>query len=728
VATRPIADLAPGSASPIGDLDEGAPSLIVDPASGAPSPIGPTLGPEGVGFSVYAPHASAVELLLFDAADDDTPARVVRHDRATHRTGPWWHCFVPGIRAGQLYAYRVGGPLAPDHGLRFDERLVLLDPYGRGVAVPAGYRRESGEPVEGHVGRALKSVVVDMAGYDWEGDRPIGRPFRETVIYEAHVRGMTASPSSGVPPRERGTFRGLITRLPYIERLGITAIELLPVFAFDELAAPDGLRNYWGYQPVSFFAPHPAYASGEGAQAAADEFRDLVKACHRAGIEVILDVVYNHTAEVGADGPTFSWRGFANDEYYSQDPDDPSRYIDASGTGNTLDAGEAIVRRMVLDSLRYWVSEMHVDGFRFDLAAALSRGRAGRPTLDAPLIRDIETDPVLAGTKLIAEAWDAGGEYQVGTFAGERWCEWNGRFRDDLRSFLKSDPGYAGALAQRILASPDLYGSRSGPPSRSIDFVTCHDGMTLNDLVTYARKRNEANGEGGRDGTDDDRSWDSGAEGPTDDPDVERLRGRQVRNALAIMFLSLGVPMLLMGDEVRRTQGGNNNAYCHDDETTWFDWSLVERHADLLEFTRKLIAGRRRLATLVSGPADRSLVDALAAADVQWGGVEVGQPDLSDDSRSIALTFHAAGASLHLICNAWWEPLAFGLPAVEGPAAWRRVLDTSLDAPDDLVRFEDAPSVEAESYEAGPRSVVLLAARPAVEPMPGVAPRGGHAG
>jgi glycogen operon protein len=677
---------------------------------GSADPIGPSIGPDGVGFSVYAPHASDVEMLLFDAVDDDTPARIVRYDPAVHRTGPWWHAYVPGLRAGQVYAYRVGGTRVPEHGLRFDERLLLIDPYGRGVAVPPGYRRDTGEPTEGHVGRSLKSVVVDLAGYEWEGDRPLGRPFRETVIYEAHVRGMTASPSSGVAARERGTYAGLVSSIPYLERLGITAIELLPVFAFDALAAPDGLRNYWGYQPISFFAPHPAYASRDGAQGAVDELRDMVKAFHRAGIEVILDVVYNHTAEVGADGPTFSWRGFANDEYYSLEPEDPSRYVDASGTGNTLDAGEPIVRRMVLDSLRYWVQEMHVDGFRFDLAAALSRGRAGRPSLDAPLIRDIETDPLLAGTKLIAEAWDAAGEYQVGTFAGERWCEWNGRFRDDVRSFVRGDAGFAGAFAQRILASPDLYSSRSGPPSRSIDFVTCHDGMTLDDLVTYARKRNEANGEDGRDGTDDDRSWDGGFDGPTDDPGIERLRARQVRNLLAITLLSLGVPMLLMGDEVRRTQLGNNNAYCHDDETTWFDWALVERHADLLEFTRKLIAGRRRIAELVSGPSDRTLVDTLAAAEVRWSGVELGAPDLSPDSHSIALTFRTAGASLHLICSAWREPLRFAVPPADGQAPWRRLLDTSLEPPDDLIRYEEAPLVSDERYEVGPRSVVLLAA------------------
>jgi glycogen operon protein len=488
-------------------------------------------------------------------------------------------------------------------------------------------------------------------------------------------------------------------------------VELLPIFAFDRLAAPPGLVNYWGYQPVSFFAPHPGYGSRPGAQAVLDEFRDMVKAFHAADLEIILDVVFNHTAEGGPDGPTFCWRGFANDAYYTLGTD-RSQYADATGTGNTLDAGDPIVRRMVLDSLRYWVTTMHVDGFRFDLASALSRGRSGRPSPDAPLIRDIETDPVLAGTKLIAEAWDAGGLYQVGTFAGERWCEWNGRFRDDVRSFVKSDPGYAGALAQRILGSPDLYAERAGPAARSIDFVTCHDGMTLRDLVTYAHKRNDANGEDGRDGTDDDRSWDCGIDGPTDDPDVLRLRARQSRNLLALTLLSLGVPMLLMGDEVGRSQGGNNNAYCHDHETTWLDWTLVEREADLLAFTSRLIAARRRLATLLGdGPAP-TLVDLLAAARVTWSGVEIGRPDLGPDSRSIALTLHVPGAALHLMANAWWEALDFELPGREGGLEpWRRLLDTSLAPPDDLVRYEAAPSVMATHHPVGPRSVVCLASR-----------------
>ena len=418
----------------------------------------------------------------------------------------------------------------------------------------------------------------------------------------------------------------------------------------------------------------------------------MVKAFHAAGIEVILDVVFNHTAEGDHEGPTFCYRGLANDDYYTLAAD-RSRYADFSGTGNTLDASASVVRRMILDSLRYWVSEMHVDGFRFDLAAVLSRDAQGEPLADPAIIRDIEDDPMLAGTKLIAEAWDAGGLYQVGSFVGDRWCEWNGRFRDDVRGFVKGDPGLVGAVAQRFLASPDIYGARGHEPTRTINFATCHDGFTLNDLVSYDAKRNAANGEDGHDGSDDNRSWGCGADGPTDDPDIERLRSRQVRNFLVIELLSMGVPMLLMGDEVRRTQGGNNNAYCQDNEVSWFDWDLVERHADTLAFTTQLIASRRHLDGVLGHEDGLSLVDLLAASDITFSGVRLGQPDLGQTSHSLALTVRAPAGALHLIFNAWWEPLEFELP---GPSddlePWRRVLDTGLDSPHDLVAFDVAES------------------------------------
>ena len=378
----------------------------------------------------------------------------------TNRTGAYWHARIGGIAPGQLYGYRVTGPWAPERGLRFDPARVLLDPYGTGVAIPDGYRpNPTAAPPADPV--PMKSVVTDPGAYDWEGDRPLGRSVRDTIIYEAHVAGFTADPGSGVADDRRGRYRGFIEQIPYLVDLGVTAVELLPVFAFDPYAAPAGLINYWGYQPVSFFAPHPAYATNPAGQGPLDEFRDLVKALHRAGLEVILDVVYNHTAEGGAGGPTFSLKGFANEEYYLLG-EDRSTYVDASGTGNTLNANGTIVRRMILDSLRYWVREMHVDGFRFDLAAVLSRDEAGSRMANPPTLWDIETDPVLAGTKLIAEAWDAGGLYEVGNFVGDRWAEWNGVFRDDVRAFVRSDPGKAKAAALRFLGSPDIYGRAAG--------------------------------------------------------------------------------------------------------------------------------------------------------------------------------------------------------------------------------------------------------------------------
>ena len=668
----------------------------------------------GVNLCVYARHATGLDVLLFDGASDVVPTRRVSLDPRANRTGEYWHAFLPGVGSGQLYGYAAHGPWAPERGLRFDPARTLIDPYGRGVVLPDGYRRV-GAGVDDPTAPPMKSVVIDTRAYDWEGDRPIERPWRETVVYEAHLAGMTADPSSGVAPERRGTYAGFIEKIPYLVELGITAVELLPVFQFDPLTAPPGRTNYWGYQPVSFFAPHAAYASRPGPTGPVDEFRDLVKALHRADIEVILDVVYNHTAEVGAGGPTFSYRGLANDDYYLLDPDDRGRYSDFSGTGNTLNANGPIVRRLILDSLHYWVEEMHVDGFRFDLAAILSRDEQGNPMADPPVLWEIETDPILAGTKLIAEAWDAGGLYQVGSFVGERWVEWNGRFRDDVRGFMRAEPGMVQPLTQRFLGSPDIYGHKHRDAQASINFVTCHDGFTLADLVAYDHKHNEANGEENRDGADVNRSWNCGVEGPTDDPAIEGLRRRQIRNFLVLDLLSLGVPMLLMGDEVRRSQGGNNNAYCQDDPTSWFDWTAVERHADILRFTRGLIRLRRRLASLLAVPDETNLLDLLANASLRWSGVTLGEPDLAEWSRSVALTIQAGNGSIHLIFNAYWEPLEFELPALEpGLDGWRRIVDTSRDAPEDLATtFVEATVVETSSYRAESRSIAILAARPA---------------
>jgi len=695
-------------------MPDGRPNADLAIAKGSSAPLGATPCPAGVNFSVFSKRAQAIELMLFDAVDDGRPARVIRMDAAANRTYHYWHVFVPGVQPGQIYAYRAEGPSDPAKGMRFDPSKVLLDPYGRGVMIPKHYSREAARSEGDNTATAMKSVVVDPGTYNWEGDTPLKRPSARTIIYEMHLRGFTRHPDSGVPEETRGTFAGLIQKIPYLEELGITAVELLPVFQFDVQDAPPGLINFWGYQPVSFFAPHQAYSSRQDPLGPVNEFRDMVKALHRAGIEVILDVVFNHTSEGDHAGPTLSLRGLDNPTYYILDRDH-SRYADYSGCGNTLNANHPVVRRMIVDSLRYWVEQMHVDGFRFDLASILARDAWGEVMANPPVLWDIESDPALAGTKIIAEAWDAAGLYQVGSFVGDSWKEWNGRFRDDVRSFFRGENGFVPRVADRLLGSPGIYGHEEREPEQSVNFVTCHDGFTLNDLVSYDHKHNEANGEDNRDGGDDNRSWNCGVEGPTDDPAVERMRNRQVKNFLTVPMLSLGVPMILMGDEVRRTQRGNNNAYCHDDETGWFDWSLVSRHADVHRFTQLLIA-RRLLRDVEHEHQRHSLNQLLRQAKFSWHGVKLGRPDWGDDSHSLVLSaeIQIEKLLLHLILNAYWEPLDFELPPIEGThgTSWRRWIDTALDPPHDIVDWRSSPPVPGSVYRAEARSVVVLFASP----------------
>ncbi len=679
-------------------------------ASGSSAPLGAIPSDRGANFSVFSRHATGIDLLLFDHADDAKPSRVIRLDPVANRTYHYWHVFLPGVTAGQIYGYRAEGPWDPASGLRFDPDKVLLDPYGRAVAVPERYSRDAAKAPGGNGAVAMKSVVADPSAYDWEGDAPLRRPSAQTIVYEMHVRGFTRHPSSGVGEQTRGTFAGLIEKIPYLQRLGITAVELLPVFQFDAQDCPPGKVNYWGYAPVSFFAPHQAYSARTDPLGALDEFRDMVKALHRAGIEVILDVVFNHTAEGDHSGPALCFRGLDNPTYYILEAD-RSRYANYSGTGNTLNANHPVVRRMIVDSLRYWVEAMHVDGFRFDLASILSRDTSGHPIPNAPILWDIETEPALAGTKLIAEAWDAAGLYQVGSFLGDSWKEWNGRFRDDVRAFFRGDPGSVGRVADRLVGSPDIYGHEERDAEQSVNFVACHDGFTLNDLVSYDGKHNEANGEDNRDGTDDNRSWNCGVEGPTGDPAIEALRNRQVKNLLTVTMLSLGTPMILMGDEVRRTQSGNYNAYCQDNGVSWFDWTLLARHADVHRFLTLLNAQRSRRST-EHEHRRVSLNQLMRHARITWHGVRLGQPDWGSDSHSLALEAELwqERLGIFLILNAYWEPLDFELPPVrEGAAsAWRRWIDTALASPQDIVPRRTAPPLTSHLYQTAPRSVVVL--------------------
>jgi glycogen operon protein len=684
-----------------------APKLL-SASEGSSSPLGATVTGEGVNFSLYSRGSTGVELLFFDHVDDQQPTRWIRLDPVSNRTYHYWHVFVPGVQVGQIYGYRVDGPFDPSRGLRFDASKVLLDPYGRSVVVPKNYTRDAASVPGDNASVALKSVIVDPEAYDWEGDSTLQRPSARTIIYEMHVRGFTRHPTSGLAEHKRGTYAGLIEKIPYLQKLGITAVELLPVFQFDEQDCPEGLVNYWGYQPLAFFAPHRAYSYRQDAIGPVDEFRDMVKALHKANIEVILDVVFNHTAEGNHTGPTICFRGLDNRAYYILESD-ASRYANYSGCGNTLNANHPVVRRLILDSLRYWVQQMHVDGFRFDLASILARDSNGQPMQQPPVLWDIESDPNLSGTKLIAEAWDAAGLYQVGSFVGDSWKEWNGRFRDDVRSFFRGENDTVVRFADRLLGSPQIYGHEEREAEQSINFVTCHDGFTLNDLVSYDRKHNECNGENNRDGSDDNRSWNCGFEGATDDPVVEQLRNRQVKNFLAVTALSLGLPMFLMGDEMRRSQNGNNNAYCFDNETNWLDWSLLTKHSDVHRFVT-LLNERRLMRDLEPEHRRMSLNHMLSLANKGWHGVKLNQPDFGSSSHSIALSAELKTEKLkmYMIMNAYWEPLTFELPANGSDNPWRRWIDTALDSPNDIVPWQDARAVDGFTYQSAARSVVAL--------------------
>jgi isoamylase len=672
---------------------------------GRADPIGATVDAAGVNFCLHSKHATGVTLQLFDRPGDATPSREFVLDPTLNRTYDYWHVHVAGVKPAQFYGYRVSGPFDPSQGLRFDATKLLLDPYAREVGNLASYRRAAACIPGDNAGSALKGVVVDSAVYDWEGDQPLQRPYVDSVIYEMHVAGFTKNSNSSVAAPKRGTYAGLIEKIPYLQQLGVKTVELMPVQQFDPQDAPSGV-NYWGYQPVAWFSPHAAYSSRQEPLGAVNEFRDMVKALHRADIEVILDVVFNHTAEGNELGPTLSWRGLDNEACYLHDPKDLSNYIDDTGCGNTVNANNPVVRRMILDCLRYWVTEMHVDGFRFDLAASLSRRWDGQPLERAPLLYDIESDPALAGTKIIAEAWDAGGLYEVSHFAGDRWGVWNGRYRDNVRRFVKSEAGMVAGLADCLVGSRNLFHESGRNPDRSINFITAHDGFTLNDLVAYDAKHNQANGESNHDGSDDNFSWNCGVEGPADDPAIESLRRRQIKNFLTLLFLSEGRPMLLMGDEVRRTQQGNNNAYCQDNPLSWFDWDDVTRHADILRFTRELIAFHQRSSLFRSW----AFWGDPSGSQITWHGVEPNKPQWDDSSHALAfeLANPAGDERLYVALNAYWEPLDFELPALPHGEAWRRLIDTALDSPND-VNNSPTPLITGQTqYRCEARSSIVL--------------------
>jgi isoamylase len=671
---------------------------------GYPYPLGATWLGNGVNFALFSEVATSVDLCLFDNVD-------ARQENIripmTERTDQVWHVFLPDAQPGQLYGYRVSGPYEPERGLRFNSAKLLLDPYAKAIAGEVNWADEMFGYVVGDKEEDLtcdfrddawgmpKSVVIDNA-FDWHDDKRLGIPLAESVIYEVHVKGFTKL-CPDVPEELRGTYAGLgsTAAIKYLKDLGVTAVELLPVHAHidDKVLIDRGLTNYWGYNTIGFFAPHAQYSRSGGLGGQVTEFKSMVRNLHAAGLEVILDVVYNHTAEGNHLGPTLSFRGVDNIAYYRLSSENPRMYLDFTGTGNTFNLLHPRTLQLVMDSLRYWLLEMHVDGFRFDLASTLARDAHGVNKLHA-FFEIIHQDPVISQTKLIAEPWDVGeGGYQVGNFP-VLWAEWNGKYRDTMRSYWRGDEGRIGEMAYRLTGSPDLYEHGGRRPYASINFVTSHDGFTLNDLVSYNEKHNEANGEGNRDGENNNQSWNCGVEGPTDDPKINILRRRQRRNFLTTLFLTQGVPMLCGGDEFGRTQKGNNNAYCQDNEISWFSWERDEKQAQLLEFTKKLIRLRQdhpvfRRPKFFQGRRIRG----SETRDVMWfnpGGEEMSDEEwnspfvrclgmlLSGDTSDV-LNFEAEpirDETFLLLINAHFEPISFVLPGEEH-VEWELILDTT---------------------------------------------------
>jgi glycogen operon protein len=677
---------------------------------GRPFPFGASSVPGGVNFSIFSGHATACTLVLFKRGQSQPFAEIPFP--AAFRIGDVFVMIVFDLDYESTeYGYRMEGPYRPELGHRFDPSQILLDPYAKAMSGRNVWGLRKADDVDPHRGQ----LVFD--DFDWGEDQPPQIPVEDLIVYEMHVRGLTRHASSGV--KFPGTYAGIRQKIPYLKELGVNCVELMPVFEFDEFdgtrvspQAGETLLNYWGYSTLGFFAPKAGYAATGKLGMQVDELKSLVKELHRNGIEIILDVVFNHTGEGGADGPTISFRGIDNRTYYMLAPD--GSYLNFSGTGNTLNCNHPVVRNFVRDCLRYWAAEYHIDGFRFDLASVLGRDPSGAPLSNPPLLESLAFDPILARCKLIAEAWDAGGLYQVGCFPRYgRWAEWNGKYRDCLRRFLKGDAGQVEEMARRLSGSSDLYG-QSGATT-SVNFVTCHDGFTLRDLVSYNAKHNEANGEGNRDGCDANFSWNCGWEGPTADPQIEARRRRQMKNAIAMLLLSEGIPMILMGDEMGRTQLGNNNAYCQDNELSWLDWNLLTQNGDLFRFFKQCIAFRKSHSVLASWSAARGDVAEGGVPGVTWHGTRAWNTDWSDSSRTLAfmLAGHAGGSTkgtyIYAALNMYWQALPFELPKLPAGWRWHVFANTSMPPGQDVADIGQEPDVADQGQVlAGGRSVIIL--------------------
>ncbi len=694
------------------DTTPGRKNITYQVDRGKAHPLGATVDRNGVNFSLFSEHATAVELLLFDKCDALEPFQIIKLDPKIHKTFLFWHVYIKGLKAGMHYAYRVDGPNDINSGHRFDREKVLIDPYAKGNTKNLWRRGDACVPGD-NLATSMRSAIIDTSDYDWEGDRPLNRPMNETIIYEMHVGGLTSSSTSKV--KHPGTFAAVIEKIPYLQKLGVTAVELLPIFEFDNtevLREVDGqpLKNYWGYSTMSYFAPHPSYCVNPEEGKHVREFRDMVKALHKAGIEVILDVVFNHTDEGNHQGPTFSFKGIDNNIYYYLVSGNKQYYYDYTGCGNTFNCNHPIGEKFIIDCLRYWVEEMHVDGFRFDEGSVLTRGEDGRPMEHPPVIWAIELNDILADSKVIAEAWDAAGLYQIGHFPGYRWAEWNGRYRDDVRRFVKGDAGVINNLASRITGSADLYQYRGHLPINSVNFIDAHDGFTLNDLVSYNDKHNEANGEGNRDGINDNLSWNCGAEGETNDQWINDLRERQIKNFATILMLSQGVPMMVMGDEVRRTQKGNNNSYCQDNKISWFDWNQVEQNQDFFRFWQLIINFRKQHSAIHRPRYFTGITNQRGLSDISWHGCQLNSPGWDDPTaRSLAFTLGGRDreVDIHVMMNMYWEKLNFEIPQIKG-RKWYRVVDTSLASPRDISEPGQEIIITSNNYLVADRSIAVL--------------------
>jgi len=689
---------------------------------GFPLPLGAHLHRDGVNFALLSRHARQVRLLLF-ADDSSLPFQEIALNRHIHKTGDIWHIWVKGLKSGQLYGYKVDGEFAPVEGLRFNKHKCLLDPYARALT------SQENMDLSAALGHDLKPPLRDLSfsqidntksmpknvfvhnHFNWGKDRFPNHAWSDVIIYETHVRGLSIHPSSTV--KHPGTYRGVIEKIPHFKELGITTIELMPVQEFvvgegDNVNPITGerLMNYWGYDPLVYFSPQYKYSSAREPGGQVNEFKTMVRELHKAGIEVILDVVLNHTAEGNELGPTLSFKGIDNSIYYVLD-ENKRYYKNYSGCGNTLNCNHPVVRDFIIDCLRYWVTQMHVDGFRFDLASVMGRDENGNILSNPPILERIAEDPILRNSRLIAEAWDAAGYYQVGSFPGKRWSEWNGRYRDDVRRFWRGDPGMLSAFAYRICGSADIYRREDKQPLNSINYLTCHDGMTLNDLVSYKRKHNEANGENNRDGAADDFSYNYGVEGETEDPQIEKIRVRQIKNMLATLFISRGVPMLLGGDEFRRTQQGNNNAYCQDNEISWYDWHFLKKNQEIHRFTKRMLAFRKQHKILT-----REIF--YSGEDIFWFNDDGGPPDWSYFSRSFGCIIFAKdpkAANICLLCNAGFAEKRFLLPHEYRAKKWYVAVDTSKGTPDDIPGTGKNRVVVEKEYVLPERTLAIFLTR-----------------